>query len=356
MSTDKKPVIVWFRQDLRLADNRALAAAVATGQPVIPLAIIPQADALWAPGGASRWWHHHALKALGQSLAKKQSQLIARGGKPEDVLAKLIEETGATSVFVTRVYEPAAARADQSLSAALEKKGVALRRFGGNLLLEPETLKTKGGEPYKVYTPFWRALVAAGGPKAPIDAPKSWSSPTTWPKSEPIDKLVPPPTKPDWAQGLRATWTPGEAGATARLDTFLKNAAANYDEDRNRPDKPGTSRLSPHLHFGEISPAICWHRAIAFREAQGGKADTGIETFLKELVWREFSYHLLTFWPTLPDTSFKPEFEKFPWRKLDASGKKFLKAWQRGQTGYPIVDAGMRELWHTGWMHNRVRM
>lgn len=351
-----KVVILWFRQDFRLADNRALTAAIATGLPVLPIVIIDPDQAAWPIGGASRWWLNQALKALTARLEAKGSRLILLRGNPVAVLPKFAQGNGAAEICITRVYEPAAAARDRAISESLEQSGIPLRRFGGGLLLEPEALKTKTGDPYKVYTPFWRALLAAGGPRPPTPEPKNWPSPKTWPQSEAIDTLVPLPTKPDWAAGLRTTWRPGEKGALARLDTFLDTAAATYDVDRNRPDKPGTSRLSPHLHFGEISAATCWHRAIAHREAHSGTADVGVETFLKELAWREFSHHLLTYWPTLPETSFKPEFEKFPWRRLDASGRKMLKAWQKGATGYPIVDAGMRELWHTGWMHNRVRM
>jgi deoxyribodipyrimidine photo-lyase len=346
------PVVLWLRNDLRLSDHRALAAAVATGAPVIPVYILDQAAAgAWPFGGASLWWLHNSLTALTADLAKAGSRLVLRKGETSAILAELCRQTKATTVFMSRAYEPWAASQEQTVKETLAKDGVALKRYAGALLFEPEALRTKAGDPFKVYTPFWRAATATAGPAQPTPAPRAIAAPAKWPKSDTLEAWALLPRKPDWATGLRDAWQPGSAGATKRLDTFLATALHGYSENRNRPDLTGTSRLSPHLHFGEISPAQCWHAAKAYAAAHPAKS-AGLETFLKELVWREFSYHLLVHWPTLPHAPFRADFARFPWLTDDAS----LKAWQRGQTGYPIVDAGMRELWATGWMHNRVRM
>lgn len=347
-----KPVIVWFRNDLRLGDNRAIAAAVATGQPVLPVFVLDHTAAeKWTPGGASRWWLHMSLSALAADIAKMGGKLILRQGDTTTALTALVEETGATAVYFTRAYEPWAARLEGRLKSAFEGSGTELKRYGGALLREPEELRTKTGDPFKVYSPMWRALLALGEPKTPLPAPGKISFGAARVKSDRLEDWSLRPAKPNWAKSFPEHWTPGEAGALAGLDRFLASALAGYAEDRNRPDLPATSRLSPHLHFGEISPHTCWHRARA-AAAMNPAAEKGLETFLKELVWREFSYHLLVHWPDLPDAPFRPEFHAFPWSE-DAA---LLKAWQRGLTGYPIVDAGMRELWSTGWMHNRVRM
>ena len=346
-----KPVIVWFRNDLRLADQRALSAAIATGAPVVPIYILdPQAAGAWAPGRASRWWLHHALAALGRSLSDRGAPLVLRRGNAEKILATLAAETGATAIYFSRAYEPWARAQEDRLKAKFSGQ-IELKRYAGALLREPEEVRTKSGDPFKVYTPFWRALTVLGAPTSPLPAPKKIKPAAHKIGSDPLDSFKLLPTRPDWAGGLRETWQPGEEGANANLSAFLASPLAGYAETRNLPAVEGTSRLSPHLHFGEISPHLCWHRAIAAKDkAKAG--DAALETFLKELVWREFSYHLLVHWPDLPDKPFRPEFADFPWKK----GPAHLEAWQRGQTGYPIVDAGMRQLWHTGWMHNRVRM
>jgi deoxyribodipyrimidine photo-lyase len=354
-----KPVIVWFRQDLRLEDQRAVSAAVATGQPVVALYILDETSAgAWAMGGASRWWLHHSLMSLADELASRGNRLILRRGAAPGVLEAVVAETGATAVFCQAAYEPWASAIEAEAHGVLAKHKVPLTRLAGALLKRPDALRTKGGDPYKVYTPFWRALVASEPPALPLVAPVKILTPAKLPKSERLESWDLLPTRPDWSAGLVEEWAPGEAGARARLAAFLDGPMRTYDSDRNRPDRAGTSRLSPHLHFGEISPATCWYAAkdranhLVNAGHGGGGLDKGLETFLKELVWREFAVHLLVHWPTLPDAPFKPAFSAFPWLD-DPAG---LVAWQRGQTGYPIVDAGMRELWHTGWMHNRVRM
>jgi deoxyribodipyrimidine photo-lyase len=348
----QSPVILWFRQDLRVADHRAMSAAVAAGAPVIPVYILDDASAAdWPMGATSRWWLHHSLVSLAASLEKLGVKLVLRRGEALKVLAAMARETGASAVYCTRCYEPWAAKLEGSLKLALERDGVELKRFAGSLLREPEDVRTQGGDHFKVYTPFWRALVAKGTPAAPLPAPKKIKATEKTPASDALDAWELLPAKPDWAGGLREHWQPGESGAQKRLQRFLQHALKTYTEDRNRPDMEGTSRLSPHMHFGEISPHQCWHAAVGAAEQQRG-ADKGLETFCKELVWREFAYQLLVHHPHLPEKPIRADFARFPWRK----DKTALRAWQKGQTGYPIVDAGMRELWHTGYMHNRVRM
>ncbi len=345
--SSRDPVIHWFRRDLRLADNPALKAAVDTGRPVIPLYVFDERASL---GGASRWWLHHSLASLQASLEDAGSMLVLRKGRIEDVLDELIEETGATAVHWTRGYEPDDAEAEPALAKALEERGVACKRFGGVLLYEPEDVANKSGEPYRVFTPFWKACLARPEPEPTVAAPDTLRAPTSAPASDDLASWRLLPTRPDWAGGLRETWTPGEAGAQERLRAFLDGPIADYASQRDRPDIEGTSRLSPHLHFGEIGPRQCRHEAAAADRV--GNEAKGADAFLRELGWREFSYHLLHHWPDLPEAPFRPEFADFPWRD-DADQ---LSAWQKGRTGYPIVDAGLRELWHTGWMHNRVRM
>ncbi len=347
-----KPIIVWFRNDLRLADNRALTAAVATKAAVLPVFIHdPQAAGDWTPGSASRWWLHHSLTALSEALEKRGSQLVFRQGSSESVLRQLVDEIGAGGLYFSRSYEPWARVQEERVKAAFDESPVEVKRFAGALLREPEDVRTKAGEPFKVYTPFWRALMALGAPGAPLPAPKSVPGLDQSVASDRLADWTLLPTQPDWAGGLQDMWSPGEKSAQVRLAAFLKGPIGSYADQRNVPSVEGTSRLSPHLHFGEVSPRQCWQLAVAGRE-MALQTDAALETFLKELVWREFSYQLLFHWPTLPDQPFRPEFAAFPW-ETDAAK---LKAWQRGRTGYPIVDAGMRQLWHTGWMHNRVRM
>jgi deoxyribodipyrimidine photo-lyase len=346
------PILLWLRNDLRLKDNRALVAALTCDAPIIPVFILDDAAAgKWAMGAASRWWLGESLTSLARDLEARGSRLILRRGDTVEQLSDLVKTTKATAVIGSRAYEPWASRLEGEVKRHLDKQSIDMKRTSGALLFEPESLRTKAGDPFKVYTPFWRASQAGPEPVRPKAAPKSIPAPSHWPKSESVADWGLSPTTPDWAGGLRDSWQPGESGAATRLASFLKEAIGDYTEQRNRPDKPGTSRLSPHLHFGEVSPATCWYAARAFADKNSALAH-GLQTFLKELVWREFSYHLLVHWPTLPDTAFREEFKRFPWKK----DEERLRAWQRGQTGYPIVDAGMRELWTTGWMHNRVRM
>ena len=342
------PLLVWFRQDLRLTDNPALAGAAAENRPVVPVYIFDEAgEGDWAPGGATRWWLHHSLASLAKDLAARGSRLILRRGKSAAVLDKLIDETGAAGVHWNRRYEPASIARDAGLKKSLEARGLVAKSFNSSLLFEPWTIRNKAGEPYRVFTQFWKTCLAGDEPPLPVKGPSKLAAPAAWPKSDALESWKLLPVKPDWAGGFRKTWTPGEAGANARLDRFLDGAVETYKTDRNRPDLEATSRLSAHLHFGEIGPRQCFHAA---RARAGGTI--GAEHFLSEIGWREFSHHLLYQRPDLPEQALREDFRAFPW-KDDA---KKLRAWQKGNTGYPIVDAGMRELWHTGWMHNRVRM
>ncbi|WP_298284148.1 deoxyribodipyrimidine photo-lyase [Acidocella sp.] len=330
--------LMWFRGDLRLADNPALHAACAAGGPVALVYVLDE-----RAGAASRWWLHQSLTALSREIEPLGGHLILRRGEPLAVIPALAAEIGAGAVHVARAFEPAHRALDRALDASLKTHGIALHRHQSLSLFAPERILTKTGTPYGVFTPFAKACQEAGipddacprpariqGVQAPGDDLASWA-------------LL--PTRPDWAGGLRAEWQPGEAGAQQRLNAFLAGPMAAYATARDLPGRPGTSKLSPHIHFGEISPRRLWHAAT---QAEG----QGTATFLKELLWREFSLHLLWQHPTLRTRPIRPEFEHFPWQP-DPSA---LQAWQSGRTGVPIVDAGMRELWRTGWMHNRVRM
>ncbi len=340
------PSLYWLRQDLRLADNTAFTAAAARG-PVIALYVLDdETPGDWQIGAASRWWLHRSLEALGSRLP-----LLLRRGRADQVIAKVLAETGALSVHFTRDYAPWSGAVERQVKDAAEAQGASCHRYGGFLLHEPEAIRNGAGEPYRVYTPFSKACFAAGEPKPlkPVPAFTAWTGTIASDRLQDWGLL---PAKPDWAKGFAGLWAPGEDGAATRLKAFIADGLAHYADERDRPDRDVTSRLSPHLHFGEITPAQCWHAVRAAQFKAGGTLDKAAEKFLKEVLWREFSYHLLHHWPTLPEKPFRPEFSAFPWAR-DAKG---LKAWQRGRTGYPIVDAGMRELWATGIMHNRVRM
>ncbi|WP_420347383.1 cryptochrome/photolyase family protein [Pelagibius sp.] len=345
------PSIVWLRQDLRLADNPALQAACARGGKILPVFVLDDANAgAWKPGGAARWWLHHSLAALQGELRSRSAPLCLRRGDAEEILPALAAETGAGAVFWNRCYEPHAIARDKALKARLRDDGLTVESFNGGLLFEPWEIRTGSGGPYKVFTPFWKAMLAAPAPPAPEPAPERIDGldGVSGDRLEHWDLL---PTKPDWAGGLRDNWTPGEKGAVARLRAFLDEAAGAYTARRDRPDEPATSRLSPHLHWGEVSPRQVWqsgHQVIA----AGTAKEDGVMGFLRQLGWRDFSHLLLYHWPDFAERSWRPEFDAYPWRDDDAG----FEAWCRGRTGYPIVDAGMRELWHTGWMHNRVRM
>ena len=344
--------IVWFRHDLRLDDHPALAAAAARGS-VVPVFIwAPDEEAPWEPGAASRWWLHHSLEKLSAALAKAGTPLVIRRGPSLEALRKLARECSATHVAWNRRYEPAAIARDTRIKKALAADGLTVESFNGSLLFEPMQVATKEGRPYQVFTPFWRALLAREEPAEPTAAPRKLKAVGRELKSLAIESLGLLP-EIDWAATMRATWTPGEAGASRRMDRFLEQAITAYGTERDRPDHDGTSSLSAHLHFGEVSPRRLWH---AVRDAVGGRPAAKItgspEVYLRELGWREFANHLLYHFPHTTNAPLRADYARFPW----ADDPVGLRAWQRGRTGYPIVDAGMRQLWATGWMHNRVRM
>jgi deoxyribodipyrimidine photo-lyase len=333
------PTIVWLRRDLRLHDQAAFLAAAAAGGPVIPVYVLDdESPRHRRMGAASRWWLHHSLAALDAALRKLGSRLILKRGKCDAALAAVRRETGARVVHALHHYEPWWRMAERAVAKTFD-----LQLHDGNFLLPPGTVKNGSGDPYKIYTPFWRASLNQLPPPAPVPAPTALPAPAFWPASERLEDWGLVPSKPDWAGGMRETWQPGEAGALARLETFVARAA-RYDERRNLPSCEGTSMLSPHLHFGEVSPATAWH---AVADAGGS-----VDVFLSELGWRDYAQNLILQCPDYGARNGRAAFDALPWR--DAPEE--LAAWQQGRTGYPIVDAGMRQLWHTGWMHNRVRM
>jgi deoxyribodipyrimidine photo-lyase len=335
------PVILWLRQDLRLSDQAALIAAAAEG-PVIPLYILDdESPRQWTMGGASRWWLHHSLAQLDDSLRAKGSRLILRRGKSAEVLQQVASEAGAGRVHALHHYEPWWRNAEKAVGKDLD-----LCLHDGALLLPPGAVRTGGGGLYRIYTPFWRALSEHMPPPDPHPAPRQIAAPAAWPKSDSLNDWGLLPTKPDWATGFAADWTPGEEGARANVAAFLDEAVA-YDMARNLPSQEGTSRLSPHLHFGEISPAYVWHRINVVH----GDATT----FLKEVAWRDYAHTQICNFPAYGSDNARDAFDALPWRNLREAGSDFT-AWKTGMTGYPIVDAGMRQLWTSGWMHNRVRM
>jgi deoxyribodipyrimidine photo-lyase len=345
--------IVWLRQDLRLADNPALRAACRRGGPVVPVFIwAPEEEGAWPAGSASRWWLHQSLTALARECRAAGAELVVRQGASLAELLRVAKATGADAVFWNRRYEPATVARDRKVEAALRVAGLQTASYNGALLHEPWTIKNKAGRPFQVFTPFWRTCLASAEPDEPLTAPRSLAPPPRRPASLPLAALDLEP-KLNWTSGLRAAWRPGSAGAHAELQRFLRDGILTYPEGRNRPELPGTSRLSPHLHFGEISPRQVWHAVKRFAESHSIPATVWRRwQFLTELGWREFAHHLLFHFPHTPEKPLRSEFARFPWRE----NPSWLRAWQRGQTGYPLVDAGMRELWSTGWMHNRVRM
>jgi len=347
--------LLWYRRDFRVADNPALAAALAAHDTVIPVYVhAPDEEAPWQPGAASRWWQHHSLTALSASLAALGSPLVIRAGDSLAELQALVRESGAVAVYWNRLYEPAIIARDKRIKTVLRKAGLVAESYNSALLVEPWEVKTGGGEPYRVFTPFWRNAGARAA-RAALPAPEALKPPAKPLRSLAIDALKLLPSI-RWDDAFYSHWTPGEAGAWAQAEAFCADGAARYHDQRDLPAKASTSSLSPHLHFGEIGPVQLVHRTqrlLAERHAPGLVGN--VEHFVRELGWREFAHHLLFHYPTTPDTPLYPKFAAFPWLpKADYADS--LRAWQRGRTGVPIVDAGMRQLWTTGWMHNRVRM
>ncbi|WP_082915032.1 cryptochrome/photolyase family protein [Paramagnetospirillum marisnigri] len=347
MPPSDAPILVWFRRDLRLDDNPALAEAAATGRPVLPVYVHDEDSAgAWAEGGASRWWLHHSLARLGEGLKRLGVPLLLRRGPAAEMLAETARMVGADTVVWNRRIEPWAARQEAAVAARAAGAGLVARAVGSPLLFEPDRVTSKLGTPLKVFTPFWRACLAAPPPTRPIPAPERLIPCATAPAGDALEHWRLLPKTPDWAGGLRDTWRPGEADAARRLSRFLAERLDSYAGDRDRPAVDGTSGLSPHLHFGEISPRRVFHAAF------DAPPSAGHDRFLAELGWREFSAHLLMRSPDMDRAPLNTDFARMDWRS-DPEG---LEAWRRGRTGYPLVDAGMRQLWQTGWMHNRVRM
>jgi deoxyribodipyrimidine photo-lyase len=339
------PIIVWFRQNLRLHDNPSFHEASLHQAPLILLYIDDNSQQPWRHTGASRWWLRMSLLDFdAQLLSKYEAKLQLYQGEPLQIIKDLVAKTKAQGVYWDRCYEPYAIKRDTQIKATLTKMGVDAKSFNCALLKEPWETLNKTQQPFKVFTPFLRNLQKMEM-RDILPLPKAFGS-RTLTDSISIDGCVPIPNVP-WYKTMQETWTPGEKGAKNNLARFLRNSLKDYKVLRNRPDLVHTSRLSPHLHFGEISPIQIWHAAMNIHEHQSDR-----DCFLSEVAWREFSYHLLYHFPELPTSPFKAAFGTFPWKK----NKTHLTNWQQGQTGYPIVDAGMRELWHTGWMHNRIRM
>ncbi|MFF1541626.1 cryptochrome/photolyase family protein [Microbacterium sp. NPDC058269] len=339
------PSLVWFRDDLRLSDNPALRAAIDRGEPVIALYVLDEVSPGIRPlGGAARWWLHHSLASLDERLRERGGALVLRRGPVKRIVRDTVAEVGAGAVFWNRRYGGAEREIDAALKASLRAEGLEVTSFAASLLHEPWTVTTGSGTHYSVFTPFWRACLALPAPRAPLPEPRTLDSPDRAPASDTLDDWGLLPTRPDWAGGLRAAWEPGEPAARRRLRSFLDEDLPQYDRARDEPSAGATSLLSPHLRWGEISPFTVWHEAVGVDGAGG---------FLSELGWREFAWHTLYHSPDLATENLRPEFDAFPWPPLDPT---HLDAWQHGDTGVPLVDAGMRELWHTGYMHNRVRM
>lgn len=340
------PSLVWFRDDLRLADNPALRAAVDRGEPIIAVSVLDEQSAGVRPlGGAARWWLHHSLAELGERLREKGSGLVLRRGAASEVIPSLAREVGAGAVFWNRRYSAPEREVDAGLKTSLRAGGLEVSSFAASLLFEPWTVRTGAGTPYGVFTPFWKACQQLPAPREPLPEPRELHGVSSYPASDDLDDWGLLPTRPDWAGGLLERWTPGELAARRRLHAFLAEDVADYDHARDEPAGGATSMLSPRLRWGELSPFQVWHAAMASEARVGG--------FLSEVGWREFAWHTLFHAPDLATKNLKPAYDAFPWPRLNPS---MLRAWQRGETGVPLVDAGMRELWASGFMHNRVRM
>lgn len=346
-----RPIVVWFRDDLRLADNPALAAAIARGSPLIAVYILDdETPGRWRLGGAARWWLHHSLAALGKNIERLGGALVLRRGGSVAAIKSLVQETGARAVYWNRGYAPFAIARDRALTRELERESLEVRTFCASTLFEPGSILNQDGRPFRLYGAFWRACIARGISDAPLALPQRLPAGPDIPRDD-LESWQLTPGRPNWAEGFEKLWSPGEQGAQRRLTEFIEGAAIGYAHARDRPDLASTSRLSPHLRFGEISPRQVRHAVLAAQSADFVPR-LAADKFLLELSWREFAYHLLYHHASLPDAPLQSQFASFPWE----ADSRHLVAWQRGRTGYPIIDAGMRELWATGWMHNRVRM
>ena len=349
-SSDAKPQIVWLRRDLRMKDQPALHAAAQAG-PVVPVYILDDerpGDRKF--GGAHRWWLHHSLEDLAKSFGRRNAELVLRRGESVSVLSSLADELGAAAIHANRHYEKWWREAEEELADALTDTDCELVLHDGNYLMPPGAAQTNGGEPYKIYSPFAKTMLEMFPPRDELDEPDTISQPSGLPTSDALEDWDLLPTAPDWAEGFRESWTVGEDAAHDRLN-WWKDEVGQYDDGRNLPSKDLTSRLSPHLHWGEISPVTIWH---ALKDKRSG----GWKTYEKELIWRDYAQNVIMQFPDYADESYRDYDERTLWRNPDAGHliREELETWQKGRTGYPIVDAGMRQLWHIGWMHNRVRM
>lgn len=350
--TQNIKAICWLRHDLRLHDHPALTAALKAG-PAVAVYILDEATdrPLNRPlGAASRWWLHHSLSSLAKQLAAHHIPLVLRRGNPAQIIPQLMRETGATTLTASACFEPVLMKADKALAEELQSHDISFSLYAGSLLHDPRQLQTKTGGFYKVYSPFSRQMMEQQIPQ-PLPAPTQEQAPAT-PSSDTLESWKLLPTKPDWSGGMQAFWQPGEAAALELLHNFNDGAIQHYSGGRDQPGRDYTSKLSPYLAFGEISPRQIWHAVRHAADRAGTGMDRNRETYIKELIWRDFAAHTLYHQPHLPQAPLDQRFEKFTWLDSDVN----LRAWQRGKTGYPIVDAGMRQLWQTGWMHNRVRM
>jgi deoxyribodipyrimidine photo-lyase len=344
--------LVWLRDDLRLTDNPALRAGVDGAERCLLLYVLDEAlPERWRMGGAQRWWLHHSLTALAHDVEKFGGRLILRRGDPRAIVPGVAEAAGADRVVWNRRYLSFQKEAGEDVTEALRAQGTDTESFAGTLLYEPGEIATGSGTPYKVFSPYYRALKAKGEPREPLPKVTKIAAPADAPPSDDVADWGLLPTRPNWADGFEPVWTPGERGALKRLSDWLGANAARYQDERNRADLDTTSRLSPHLHFGEVSPNAVWH-AVRSRTAKGEIPEDQADGFLSEVAWRDFSYQVLAAYPDMLEKPYDRRFERF---EYDGDREK-LSAWQRGRTGYPIVDAGMRQLWQTGFMHNRVRM
>jgi deoxyribodipyrimidine photo-lyase len=344
--------LVWFQLDLRLRDQPALAAALAAGHIPVPCYCLD--DALedgWRPGGASRWWLGQSLQRLDAALAERGSRLVLRQGDTVEVLMALAEETGARHIYFNRRYEPWIKSLENRLKLAAAERGIQLHRYQCGLLFNPDEIATQSGKPYQVFTPYWRSCLSLPERAQGREAPAQLPALAAWPESIAPDAMAHMPRLP-WVHGLASSWQPGENGGQLQLQRFIEHALADYAEGRDCPSQPLTSLLSPYLHFGELSIRQIWHAVDVDAPAHADSVSTSVQKYRAELGWREFAHHVMVHFPQTSDSPLREGFAAFPW----VDNPEHLQRWQQGQTGYPWVDAGMRQLWQTGWMHNRVRM
>jgi deoxyribodipyrimidine photo-lyase len=369
-----KPSIVWLRDDLRTADNPALRAAADDGAAVALYVLDEESPGIRPLGGASRWWLHHSLITLRDDLASLGVPLVLRRGPAAEVVPETATAMGSGALYWNRRYGEPERMLDAGIKTRARESGMHAESFQASLLHEPWAVTTKQGGPFKVFTPFWRT-VSGSDFREPLDAPERGRGfQGQLPESEELDTWGLLPRNPDWSAGLSESWRPGSAQAHELLDDFVESGLADYSVNRDRPDLPGSSRLSPFLRWGQISPFEVWHAQQRRRRELGD----GVAVFAAELGWREFCWHQYFHHPDLATANLRPGFDHYPWAWPGAQGSQntampsgeastggtpdaametaLLRAWHEGRTGFPLVDAGQRQLWHTGWMHNRVRM